>query len=87
MVFLYMFTNYFLSLLQKDLFSLATVRKLGRPPALIMYIMDSVMILFQKRLQSVQVDPMRKFIKPSWEESLKVKIFHTLFALYTEKKK
>ncbi|XP_054710373.1 dynein axonemal heavy chain 5-like [Uloborus diversus] len=50
---------------------IATVRKLGRPPALIMYIMDSVMILFQKRLQSVQVDPMRKFVKPSWEESLK----------------
>ena len=50
----------------------ATVRKLGRPPHLVMRIMDCVLILFQKRLQPVKPDPQAPCPKPSWVESLKV---------------
>ncbi|XP_017781875.1 PREDICTED: dynein heavy chain 5, axonemal [Nicrophorus vespilloides] len=51
---------------------IATVRKLGRPPHLIMRIMDCVLILFQRKLQSVVVDPSAQSPKPSWPESLKM---------------
>lgn len=53
---------------------IATVRKLGKPPHLIMRIMDSVLLLFQKRVNTVEMDPERPCIKPSWGEALKVLI-------------
>lgn len=51
---------------------LATVRKLGRPPPLIMRIMDAVLILFQRKIQPVYHEPAMGGFKPSWNESLKV---------------
>ena len=51
---------------------IATVRKLGKPPHLIMRIMDCVLLLFQRRVDIVQQDPEKACMKPSWSESLKV---------------
>ena len=52
---------------------IATVRKLPKPPHLIMRIMDCVLILFRKKLDQVVFDAERNCCKPSWSESLKVK--------------
>ncbi|XP_076449856.1 dynein axonemal heavy chain 5-like isoform X2 [Babylonia areolata] len=52
---------------------IATVRKLGKPPHLIMRIMDCVLILFQSKLKSVKQDAEKpEFLEPSWSNSLKL---------------
>ncbi len=48
------------------------MRKLGKPPHLVMRIMDAVLLLFQKRIDTVTKDPERECVKPSWTESLKL---------------
>ncbi|UYV82972.1 DNAH8 [Cordylochernes scorpioides] len=50
---------------------IATVRKLGKPPHLIMRIMDCVLILFLRRLETSQPDPEKPCPKTTWAESLK----------------
>ncbi|XP_069744236.1 dynein axonemal heavy chain 8-like [Narcine bancroftii] len=51
---------------------IATVRKLAKPPHLIMRILDCVLVLFQKKMEIVTMDPERPCVKPSWGESLKL---------------
>ncbi|XP_014480405.1 PREDICTED: dynein heavy chain 8, axonemal [Dinoponera quadriceps] len=51
---------------------IATVRKLSKPPYLIMLIMDCVLILFGKKLEPVKPDYEHQFLTPSWSEALKV---------------
>jgi hypothetical protein len=52
--------------------NIATVRKLGRPPHLIMRVMDCVVILFRKKLSPMMPDPTVPSPKPSWNEALKI---------------
>uniref|UniRef100_A0A663EUR1 Dynein axonemal heavy chain 8 n=1 Tax=Aquila chrysaetos chrysaetos TaxID=223781 RepID=A0A663EUR1_AQUCH len=51
---------------------IATVRKLAKPPHLIMRVMDCCLLLFQKQVDAVTMDPEKPCCKPSWGESLKL---------------
>ncbi|XP_064627182.1 dynein axonemal heavy chain 5-like isoform X2 [Lineus longissimus] len=51
---------------------ISTVRKLAKPPHLIMRIMDCVLLLFQRRLEHVTMDPERPCVKPSWGDALRL---------------
>ena len=51
---------------------IATVRKLAKPPHLIMRIMDCTLILFNRKLDATSQDPERLCPKPSWGESLRL---------------
>ena len=51
--------------------NIATVRKLGKPPHLIMRVMDATMILFQTKLPFITPDPTVPCPKPSWDSALR----------------
>lgn len=61
---------------------IVTVRKLTKPPHLIMRIMDCGLILFQRHLDVVTVDPERPCCKPSWSDALKFMAASALYVLY-----
>ena len=45
---------------------------MGRPPHLIMRVMDCVLILFRRKLIKIESDPTVPSPLPSWQESLKI---------------
>ena len=51
---------------------ISTVRKLAKPPHLIMRIMDCVLLLFQNHINANAMDEERPGPKPSWGASLKM---------------
>ncbi|XP_060937369.1 dynein axonemal heavy chain 5 isoform X1 [Limanda limanda] len=51
---------------------IATVRTLGRPPHLIMRIMDCVLLLFRRHIGPVKIDPEKVCLTPSWQDALKL---------------
>ncbi|XP_041823849.1 dynein heavy chain 5, axonemal [Melanotaenia boesemani] len=51
---------------------IATVRKLQKPPHLIMRIMDAVLLLFQRKIEPVNPDPEWPCPRPSWNEAMKL---------------
>ena len=51
---------------------ISTIRKLAKPPHLIMRIMDGVLLLQKKRIEPVTQDPERPCPKPCWAESLRL---------------
>ncbi|RKP21518.1 hypothetical protein ROZALSC1DRAFT_20453 [Rozella allomycis CSF55] len=51
---------------------ISTIRKLAKPPHLIMRIMDAVLILQKRRIDAVIPDPERPCVKPCWSESLRL---------------
>ncbi|TPX71761.1 hypothetical protein SpCBS45565_g00838 [Spizellomyces sp. 'palustris'] len=51
---------------------ISTVRKLAKPPHLVMRIMDGVLLLQKRKVDAVVQDPDRPCAKPSWSESLKL---------------
>ncbi|KAI9206840.1 dynein heavy chain and region D6 of dynein motor-domain-containing protein [Polychytrium aggregatum] len=51
---------------------IATVRKLAKPPHLIMRIMDGVLLLQKRRIDLTTQDPERPCPKPSWSDALKL---------------
>ncbi|XP_077975281.1 dynein axonemal heavy chain 8-like [Styela clava] len=51
---------------------IATVRKLAKPPHLIMRIMDCALLLFQRKIGACEMDPDKPSLKPSWADALKL---------------
>ncbi|KAI9220476.1 dynein heavy chain and region D6 of dynein motor-domain-containing protein [Blastocladiella britannica] len=51
---------------------ISSVRKLAKPPHLIMRIMDGVTLLMKRRIDFITQDADRPCCKPSWSESLKL---------------
>nr|XP_043900355.1 dynein axonemal heavy chain 8 isoform X2 [Solea senegalensis] len=51
---------------------IGTVRKLQKPPHLIMRIMDVVLLLFQRKIDPVMADPEQPCVRPSWAEAMKL---------------
>ncbi|XP_032818620.1 dynein axonemal heavy chain 5-like isoform X1 [Petromyzon marinus] len=54
---------------------IGTVRKLSKPPHLIMRIMDCVLLLFRRRVDTVVPEPERPCMRPSWSEAQKLMNF------------